>query len=198
MSRSSGSSDLRPAEGGAGSAVKPSGLRIRPAEEHDIPELLALIGELARYERLEAECCTSAEGLRESLFGGRPVAEALIAEWRGAPVAMAIFFHGLSTFVGRPTLYLEDLFVRPPYRRLGVARALLVRLAQTALERGCCRFEWSVLDWNEPAHAFYRSLGAEPLEEWTIWRVSGTALDALAAGRASGAGCVGAGGGYTA
>lgn len=155
-------------------------LVIRPAREEDLPDLVALIHELAAYERLEEECDPDPEDLRETLFGRRPVAEALICEWQGATAGMAVFFHGMSTFRGLPTLYLEDLFVRPAFRRRGIGREVLAHLARLARQRGCCRFEWSVLDWNVPAQEFYRSLGASPLEEWTTWRVEGDDLDRLA------------------
>lgn len=157
-----------------------SSLVIRFAQESDVDELLALVGELAAYERLEHECQTDPIWFRESLFGEHRYAEALLAEVKGEVVGMALFFHGFSTFLGRPTLYLEDLFVRPRYRKQGIGRALLSRLAQIAVERGCCRLEWSVLDWNQPAAAFYRALGAQPLSDWTVWRITGDSLATLA------------------
>jgi GNAT superfamily N-acetyltransferase len=165
-------------DGRAGRAV-----RLRPAVPEDVPLVLCLIRELAEYEKL-AQATEAA--LREHLFGARPYCEALIAELDGAAVGFALFFHNYSTFAGKPGLYLEDLFVRPAARGVGVGKALLVRLAQTALERGCARFEWSVLDWNTPAIEFYRSLGARPMDDWTIFRVSGEALSQLAQGPPAG------------
>jgi len=123
------------------------------------------------------------ETLRESLFGSRPSAEVLLGYYQDKPVAFAVFFHNFSTFLGRRGLYLEDLFVIPEMRGKGFGRALLVRLAQIARERNCGRFEWAVLDWNEPAIEFYKRLGAVPMSEWTIFRVTGKALDRLADGR---------------
>jgi GNAT superfamily N-acetyltransferase len=152
------------------------GLLIRGATAADVPELLRLIGELAEYERLRHQVVASEAQLAAALFGPRPEAEALLAELDGAPAGFALFFHNFSTFLGRRGLYLEDLFVRPAFRRRGVGRALLVQLARLAVERGCGRFEWSVLDWNQPAIDFYRSLGAEPLSDWTVFRLTGDAL----------------------
>jgi len=153
---------------------------IRSATAGDAALLLAFISELAAYEKLSHEVVATEETLRHSLFGPRPVAEALIGECGGRPAAFAIFFHNFSTFLGRPGLYLEDLFVKPAFRGRGFGKAMLARLARLAKERGCGRFEWSVLDWNEPAIRFYKSLGAVPMEEWTIHRVAGRALDELA------------------
>jgi GNAT superfamily N-acetyltransferase len=151
-------------------------VHIRQAEPGDVPLLLQLIRELAEYERLAHEAVADAAGLNDGLFGPRPTAEAVVAEVDGAPAGFALFFHNFSTFLGRPGLYLEDLFVRPAMRRQGVGRALLLHLAKLAVARGCGRFEWSVLDWNEPAIAFYRSLGATPLDQWTTFRLTGEAL----------------------
>lgn len=164
-----------------------SALSIRSATPADVPLILQLIRELAEYEKLAHEVVATQEGLQEHLFGPHPHAQTLIAEFQApgeAPqaVGFALFFHNFSTFLGRPGIYLEDLFVRPQARGRGVGRALLVRLAQLALERGCGRFEWSVLDWNEPALRFYRSLGAVPKQEWIIHRVTGDALTRLAQG----------------
>lgn len=160
----------------------PADLVIRPAVAADVPLILRFIRALADYERLASEVVASEEGLQATLFGARPVAEVLIAEWRGAPAGFALFFHTYSTFLGRPGLYLEDLFVEPAQRGRGIGRTLLVHLARLALERGCGRFEWSVLDWNEPAIRFYRHLGAQPMSDWTVQRVTGAALAHLAAG----------------
>jgi len=158
----------------------PPMIHIRPATEADVPLLLALIGELAAYERLSDQVVATEANVRETLFGARPAAESIIAELDGAPVGFALFFHNYSTFLARPGIYLEDLFVRPAARRRGVGRALFLRLAAIAVERGCGRFEWAVLDWNEPAIAFYRSLGAQPLSDWTVFRLTGAALERLA------------------
>jgi GNAT superfamily N-acetyltransferase len=156
-------------------------LEIRGAAEDDVPLLLSLIKELAEYERLSHEVAATEEVLRESLFGGRRVAEALLAYLGGEPAGFALFFHNFSTFLGKPGIYLEDLYVRPEFRGAGVGRALLVHLAGLAKERNCGRLEWSVLDWNEPAIGFYRSIGASPVSGWTVYRVTGEALEELAA-----------------
>jgi GNAT superfamily N-acetyltransferase len=160
----------------------PAALTLRAATAADVPVVLELIRGLAEYERLLHECVATEEQLRETLFGERPQAEVVIAEWEGAPAGFALFFHNYSTFLARRGLYLEDLFVKPEHRGHGIGRALLVHLAQLAVARGCGRFEWSVLDWNAPAIGFYRALGAVPMDEWTIMRVSGDALTQLAAG----------------
>lgn len=156
-------------------------LNIRPAHAADVPLILALIRELAVYEKLAHQVVATEERLRENLFGARPQAEVLIAEWNGEPAGFALFFHNFSTFLGRQGLYLEDLFVREQHRGKGIGKALLVRLAGIAVERGCGRFEWAVLDWNTPAQDFYKSLGASPVPEWDIFRVTGEALRHLAA-----------------
>jgi GNAT superfamily N-acetyltransferase len=153
---------------------------IRPAGPADVPVILSLIRDLAEYERLAHEVEATEEVLRRNLFGERPYAEALVGELRGEPVAFAVYFHNFSTFLGKPGLYLEDLFVKPAARGLGIGRAILRRLASIAVERDCGRLEWSVLDWNEPALAFYRLLGATPMSDWTIHRVTGDALRSLA------------------
>jgi GNAT superfamily N-acetyltransferase len=154
--------------------------QIRLAERTDVATILALICELAEYERAPDEVVATEDQLRENLFGPRPAAEVLIGEEAGEPVCFALFFHNFSTWMGRPGLYLEDLFVRPAVRGKGYGRALLVRLAQLAHERGCGRMEWAVLDWNEPAINFYRSLGAAPNEEWTIFRLTRDKIEKLA------------------
>lgn len=138
-----------------------------------------MIRELAVFERLEQECVADAAQLRHFLFEDRK-AHAMVAEWEGKPAAFALYFYNFSTFLGRPGLYLEDLFVRPAFRRLGIARHIFRWLAQKAVTEGCGRFEWSVLDWNENAIAFYRSLGAIPMKEWIIQRLTGDALKRLA------------------
>jgi len=159
----------------------PEPLVIRAATAADSATLLSLIQALADYEKLSHEVVATAETLRETLFGEHPQAEAIIAEWDGAPAGFALFFHNYSTFLSRRGLYLEDLFVKPELRGQGIGKALFLRLAQIAVERGCGRFEWSVLDWNEPAIGFYGSLGAEPMSEWTMFRLSGDALRKLGA-----------------
>jgi GNAT superfamily N-acetyltransferase len=155
-------------------------LQIRKATEADVPVIAWFIRQLAEYERLLQETVMTEEGLRESLFGSRPSGEVLLGYYQDKPVAFAVFFHNFSTFLGRPGLYLEDLFVIPEMRGKGFGRAFLVHLAKIARERNCGRFEWSVLDWNEPAIQFYKKLGAVPMNEWTIFRVTGEALERLA------------------
>jgi len=155
---------------------------IRPAAPHEAPLVLEFIRELAAYERLEHEVLATAEDLAAALFGARPYAEVVFACCDGLPVGYALFFHNFSTFHGKPGIYLEDLYVRPHARGRGVGRQLLAWLARTALERGCARLEWWVLDWNAPAIAFYHSLGALPQDQWTTMRVSGGALEQLARG----------------
>ncbi len=152
----------------------------RPAVPADAGLILAFIRELGEYERLSHEVVADEAGLAAQLFGERPRAEVLIAEFDGAAAGFALFFHNFSTFIGKPGLYLEDLFVRPAFRGHGLGKRLMVRLAQIAVERDCGRFEWSVLDWNTPAIDFYRSLGATGMDEWTVQRVSGDTLRALA------------------
>jgi ribosomal protein S18 acetylase RimI-like enzyme len=158
---------------------------IRPARPEDIPTIADLIRQLARYERLEHEVVGRESDLREDLFGAHPRAEVRLAQdiaHAASPVVgFALFFHNYSTFLARPGIYLEDLYVLPEHRRRGWGRALLIDLARVAVERGCGRFEWSVLHWNEPAIAFYRSLGAEVMEAWRVMRVTGGALAKLAA-----------------
>jgi GNAT superfamily N-acetyltransferase len=156
-----------------------SGLRIDPATERDVPVIRQLIIGLAEYEKLAHLFRATEADLRDALFGPRPVAEAMVASIDGRPVGYALWFETFSTFLGKRGIYLEDLFVVPDARGAGVGRALLTRLAQIAVERGCGRVEWAVLDWNEPAIRFYRSLGAEPIEGWTIYRLTGDALKRL-------------------
>jgi len=143
---------------------------IRPAARGDVAALLSLIGELADYERLRDQLVADAPLLERHLFGERPVAEALIAETGGDAAGYALFFPTFSTFLGRPGIWLEDLFVRPAHRRAGIGRALLAEVARLAVARGCGRLEWSALDWNEPALAFYRGLGAHSMEDWIRYR----------------------------
>ena len=156
-------------------------LEIRTATEGDVPLILSLIKELAEYERLSHEVVATEETLRASLFGERQVAETLLAYLGDDPAGFALFFYNFSTFLDRPGIYLEDLYVRPEYRGAGVGRVLLVHLAGLARDRDCGRLEWSVLDWNEPAIGFYESIGASPVSGWTVYRVTGRALEELAA-----------------
>jgi GNAT superfamily N-acetyltransferase len=157
-------------------------LTVRPASEADVPLILRFIRGLAEYERLLEACVATEAALREHLFGPRRYCEVLIADLDDEPVGFALYFFNYSTFLAKPGLYLEDIFVLPERRRVGVGQALLRRLAQIAVERGCGRLEWSVLDWNEPAISFYRRLGARLLDEWTTCRLEGPALAAVAAG----------------
>jgi GNAT superfamily N-acetyltransferase len=155
-------------------------IHLRQAQVTDTPQILAFVRELAEYEKLAHEAVADEATLATQLFGDHPAAEVVIAEVDGQPAGFALFFHNFSTFLGRRGLYLEDLYVKPEFRGLGLGRKLMIHLANLAVERNCGRFEWSVLDWNEPAIRFYRSLGATGLEEWTVQRVTGDALAALA------------------
>lgn len=155
-------------------------LRIDPATPADVPTIRTLIRELAEFERLLDEANASEAQLHEGLFGPNPGAEVVIARVDDEVAGFALFFHNFSTFLGQRGLYLEDLFVRPRFRGAGCGAALLRHLAKIALERKCGRFEWSVLDWNQRAIDFYKSLGAVPMDEWTIYRVTGAALERLA------------------
>jgi GNAT superfamily N-acetyltransferase len=155
--------------------------RIVPASAEDLPIILRMIKGLAEYEKLAAAVVATEDGLRQALFGPRPYAEVLLGYLGSEPVGFALFFHTFSTFRGAPGLYLEDLFVDVPWRGRGFGRRLLAQVAATAVERGCHRLEWSVLDWNEPAIAFYRRAGAQLLDDWRIFRLTGEALDVLAA-----------------
>ena len=154
-------------------------LHIRPAEPEDVALLLELIHELASYEKAPQEAVATPDLLHSALFGERPSAEAVIAEWQGEPAGFALFFHNFSTWLGKPGLYLEDLFVREDRRGRGIGKALLLHLARIARERGCGRMEWSVLDWNRPAIEFYEALGAKRQSEWTVYRLDAWALDKL-------------------
>jgi GNAT superfamily N-acetyltransferase len=153
---------------------------IRAATESDVPLILQFIRDLAEYERMSHRVVATEERLRDSLFGSPRFAEVIIGEEDGRAVGFALFFHNYSTFLAQPGIYLEDLFVKPEARGRGYGKALLARLAQLAVERGCGRVEWAVLDWNAPSIAFYKALGAEPMDEWTVFRLTGPALDALA------------------
>ena len=156
-------------------------LHIRPAEAADVSVILRLIRSLADYEREpQAVTATEADLLRDG-FGARPLFPVVLAEWKGAPVGFAFYFFNYSTWQGKPGLYLEDLFVEPEYRGYGIGKALLVHLAQIAVTRGCGRFVWQVLDWNEPAIKFYEKVGATVLREWLTVRIAGDALARLAA-----------------
>ncbi len=156
------------------------GFRIRPAAVEDTALVLEFIRELAHYERLSHEVEASETLLRETLFGERRVAEVILGFLDADPVGFALFFQSFSTFLGKPGIYLEDLYVRPQVRGRGIGRVMLAHVARIALERGAGRLEWSVLDWNTPALRFYESLGARPMREWTVHRVTGAALQALA------------------
>jgi GNAT superfamily N-acetyltransferase len=158
----------------------PADVRIAPATEPDVPVILGLIKALAEYERLSDQVVATEAALRESLFGERPAAEAVIAYAQGHPAGFALWFHNYSTFLGRRGLYLEDLFVLPEWRGRGLGRALLAHLARVALERNCGRMEWAVLDWNEPAIGFYKGLGAAPMDDWTVFRLTTEKLRELA------------------
>jgi GNAT superfamily N-acetyltransferase len=160
----------------------PPAIRIRPATPDDAALVTRFIRALAEYERLLDECEATEAQVRASLFGDRPQAEVVIADVDGEPAGFALFFHNYSTFLARHGLYLEDLFVAPEHRGRGVGRALLAHLARLAVERGCGRLEWWVLDWNEPAIRFYESVGAAPQSEWVRYRLAGDALRAFADG----------------
>jgi GNAT superfamily N-acetyltransferase len=154
--------------------------RIEPATEKDVPEILELIRALARYEKLEHLVVATEDGLRETLFGEPPGAEVVLARLGAETAGFALFFHNYSTFLGQRGIYLEDLYVHPRSRGQGCGAALLRHLARLAIERRCGRLEWAVLDWNEPAIGFYRRLGAEPMDDWTVYRLTGDALRRLA------------------
>jgi GNAT superfamily N-acetyltransferase len=151
-------------------------LHIRSTTPADVPVIAELIRQLAKFEKLEHEVVLTEELLIAGLFGARPFAEALLADEDDQPIGFALFFHNFSTFLARPGMYLEDLFVLPDHRGRGVGRALLTHLAQIAVERGCGRLEWAVLNWNREAIRFYERLGAHPNSEWTVYRLTGEAL----------------------
>jgi len=158
-----------------------SALRIEPATTRDVPLILQFIKELAEYEQLAHACVATEDDLRVQLFGPNAVAHTLIAYAGDEPAGFALYFFNFSTFLGRPGLYLEDLFVKPALRKRGIGRALLAYLAQVAVDRGCGRMEWAVLNWNELALRVYRGIGAQPLSDWTVMRLTGPAISALAA-----------------
>ena len=156
------------------------GFQIRSADVQDIPLVLAFVKDLADYERLSHLVTATESVLRDALFGQHPGAEVVLAFEGDDPAGFAVYFHNFSTFLGVKGLWLEDLFVRPAFRGRGYGKALLLHVARIASERGCGRFEWAVLDWNEPSIRFYKSLGAQPQDDWTIFRVTGAALQRLA------------------
>ena len=153
---------------------------IRKATINDAATILALIKDLAEYENLSHEVTATEDDISQSLFGDRPVAEALIGELEGVPISFALFFYNFSTFLGKPGIYLEDLYVKPDYRGNGFGRKMLAHIAGLAKERNCGRLEWSVLDWNAPAIRTYDRLNARPMKEWILYRLTGDALDKLA------------------
>jgi GNAT superfamily N-acetyltransferase len=165
------------------SLEKNSGLHIRTAVAADVPVILAFIKKLAAYEKLSNEVVATEELLRETLFGARPTAEVAIGYLEKKPVGFVLFFHNYSTFLGRPGIYIEDLFVDEDFRGRGCGRALFLYVAGLAKERRCGRLEWAVLDWNEPAIGFYKKLGAAPMSDWTVFRVTGDSLDKLGEAR---------------
>lgn len=153
---------------------------IKPATVDDVPLIFSFIKKLAEYEKLLHAVTATEDGLREVLFGERRYAQTVIAYYKNQPVGFALFFHNFSTFLGKPGIYLEDLFVDPEYRGKGFGKALLAHLAKLARERDCGRLEWAVLNWNKPSIDFYESLGAKPMNEWTVYRLTGEALEQLA------------------
>ncbi|MBW8772246.1 MAG: GNAT family N-acetyltransferase [Gemmatimonadetes bacterium] len=159
-----------------------AGVTIRAATGGDVPVILELIQGLAEYEKLAQECVATEAALRETLFGARPQAEVIIALADETPAGFALFFSNYSTFLAKQGIYLEDLFVKPAFRGRGIGKRLLQHLAALAVERRCGRLEWSVLDWNTDAIRFYESLGAKAMDEWTVYRVTGSALSRLAGG----------------
>jgi len=164
--------------------MKTENFAIRPATAADVPIILALIRALATYERAPNDVTATEDGLSKVLFGEKPAAEVLLAFENETAVGFAVFFHNFSTWLGRPGLYLEDLFVRPEDRGKGYGRALLIHLAKIARDRGCGRMEWAVLDWNEPAIQFYRKLGAKSMDEWTVFRLTRDGIAKLADAKA--------------
>jgi GNAT superfamily N-acetyltransferase len=157
-----------------------SNFMVRTGTEEDAPVIFSLIKELAEYEHLSHEVVASVDDIRETLFGERPFAETLIGEYQGLPISFALFFYNFSTFLGKPGIYLEDLYVQPEQRGKGFGSEMLAHIATLAKERNCGRFEWSVLNWNTPAIRTYEKLGAAPMKEWILYRLSGEALDRLA------------------
>ena len=160
--------------------METSSFKIRPANANDAGTIISLIKELADYERLSHEVVATADDIHDSLFGQHPFAEALIGEYEGVPISFALFFYNFSTFLGKPGIYLEDLYVKPDYRSNGFGRRMLAHIARLAIERDCGRFEWSVLDWNTPAIRTYDKLRAKPMKDWILYRLTGVALQELA------------------
>ncbi|NEP78563.1 MAG: GNAT family N-acetyltransferase [Okeania sp. SIO3C4] len=158
-------------------------LKLRSATPADVPIIFELIKALAEYEKLSHAVTGSVASLKADLFGDRPYAEAIIAEFAGQPVGFSLFFHNYSTFLTQPGIYIEDLFVLPEYRGRGIGKQLVSYVAQLAVSRNCGRLEWSVLDWNKPAIGFYQRIGASILDEWRICRVTGNSLNSLASGQ---------------
>jgi GNAT superfamily N-acetyltransferase len=161
--------------------TKINGFTVRPAVEQDVPLIHRFVMELAEYEKLSHEVTATPEDFRQNLFGEKRFAEVLIGEFQGIPVGYALYFHNFSTFAGKPGLYLEDLYVKPEYRGKGFGKALLAYLARLAMDRQCTRYEWAVLDWNEPSIDFYESFGATLMKEWILTRLTGEDLEKLAA-----------------
>ena len=157
-----------------------SNFTIRPATVSDVDTIFSLIKELAEYERLAHQVVATQKDIHNSLFGERPFAEALIGDYERTPISFALFFYNFSTFIGKPGIYLEDLYVKPEYRSKGFGRKMLVHIARLAIKRNCGRFEWSVLDWNTPAIRTYEKLNAKPMQNWILYRLTGTALAELA------------------
>ena len=158
----------------------PPKFTIRPAIPEDVPAILGLVRELAEYEKLSHEVTATVEQMSDQLFGPVPRAEVLLACENDSPVGLALFFHNFSTFLAKPGLYIEDIYIQPTHRGKGYGKALMISIARLAVARGCGRFEWTVLDWNEPSIQFYKSLGAELKPEWVITRLAGSSLQALA------------------
>jgi GNAT superfamily N-acetyltransferase len=157
-----------------------SSIIIRPATPHDVPAILGFIHELAAYEELLHEVEATSEQLQQHLFGPQPKAHALMAELNGSRVGYALYFYNFSTFLGRPGIHLEDLYVQPAFRGQGLGKGMLIHLAKVAIAEGCGRLEWNVLNWNEPSIKFYKKLGAESMDDWTTMRVTGESLQQLA------------------
>ena len=155
------------------------GLTLRFAETKDVPIILEFIKELAEYEKLSHEVVATEEKLNKSLFGARPLAEVIIADYLTKPVGFSLFFHNFSTFLGQPGIYIEDIYIKPDHRGRGIGKTILVYLAKLAIERGCGRIEWSVLDWNINALNFYNELGAQAMDGWTVFRLSAETLSHL-------------------
>jgi len=161
-------------------ATKNPDITLRAANENDTPIILSLIKELAEYEKLSHEVLADENKLKTTLFGKKKFAEVIIADYKNEPAGFALFFHNYSTFLGKPGIYLEDLYVKTDLRGKGIGKILLAYLGKLALERDCGRIEWAVLDWNEPSIQFYKNLGAKPMDEWTVFRVTSDSIKNLA------------------